>query len=262
MKLLNIEWLKVKKYRTFWILMGFFIVLLPLWNYGISDGFLKMGGKNDVNILDQAYTFDNVWSNIGFWASIFVVFISILTIIITTNEYSFRTSRQNVIDGLSKIEFFHSKWMMVLVFTFFTGLYVFILGVIFGATKGSMADFPGAIENLFYLILLALNYYGFALVLAFFFKKSGISIGMFILYSLILESMLKGIINWTTDTEIGNYLPLQASDELLPFPLLKVVKDMTQMGGEMEVLPYIIMSCVWIISYYIIGRMRILRTDW
>ncbi|MEZ5016599.1 MAG: ABC transporter permease [Flavipsychrobacter sp.] len=261
-KLLSIEWLKVKKYRTFWILIGFFIVLLPLWNLGITDGFLKFGGKNDINILDQAYTFEHVWANLGFWASIFVIFISILTIIITTNEYSFRTSRQNVIDGLSKLDFFHAKWFMVLLFTFFTGLYVFIVGVYFGATKGSISDFPGEIKQLGYLVLLALNYYSFALLIAFLFKRSGIAIGMFILYTLVLESMIKGIVNWGYDTEIGNYLPLQASDELLPFPLMKAVKDMAGMGGEFNATPYLIMSLVWILSYYIIGRLKILRSDW
>lgn len=261
-KLLSIEWLKVKKYRTFWILIGFFIVLLPVWNLGITDGFLKFGGKNDINILDQAYTFEHVWSNLGFWASIFVIFISILTIIITTNEYSFRTSRQNVIDGLSKLDFFHAKWIMVALFTLFTALYVFVVGVYFGATKGSFSDFPGDVEPLFYFVILAVNYYSFALLLALFFKRSGIAIGMFMLYTLILESMLKGIINWSLDTEIGNYLPLQASDELLPFPLMKAVKDMAGMGADFSATPYIVMSLIWIVSYYIIGRMKILRSDW
>ena len=90
--LLAIEWLKIKSFRTFWILTGFFVLLLPLWNYGISNGIMKIGG-GDINLVSQAYSFSYVWQNMGFWTSIFVVFISILTIILTTNEYQYRPSR-------------------------------------------------------------------------------------------------------------------------------------------------------------------------
>src|SRR5579864_7138019 len=109
--LLSIEWLKIKNYTTFWVILGMYMLLLPLWNYGISDGIFKIG-KN-ISIVNQAYSFQYVWANIGFWDSIFVVFVSILVIIITTNEYQFRTNRQNIISGWSKSQFFHAKWLMV-----------------------------------------------------------------------------------------------------------------------------------------------------
>ena len=103
----------MKSFRTFWIVTGFFILLLPLWNYGISNGIMKIGG-GDVNLVSQAYSFSYVWQNLGFWTSIFVVFISILTIILVTNEYQFRTSRQNIIDGWKRLDFYHAKWQVVL----------------------------------------------------------------------------------------------------------------------------------------------------
>ncbi|HYD20756.1 MAG TPA: ABC transporter permease, partial [Flavipsychrobacter sp.] len=94
--LLAIEWLKIKRYRTFWILAAFFTVLLPLWNYMIASGMMQMGGGG-VNFLNRAYSFPGVWENVGFWASIFIIFLSMLVIILTTNEYTYRTHRQNVI---------------------------------------------------------------------------------------------------------------------------------------------------------------------
>ena len=88
-ELLAIEWLKIKRYRTFWVLAGLFIVLLPLWNYEVANGFLKFGGngKNGINFLSTAYAFPQVWGNVGFWGSLFINFLSILIIIMTTNEY-------------------------------------------------------------------------------------------------------------------------------------------------------------------------------
>lgn len=263
--LLAIEWLKVKRYRTFWVLTGFFALLLPLWNYGISNGIMKFGGggKDGLNIFSQAYSFSNVWQNLGFWAGIFVIFLAILTIILTTNEYQFRTHRQNVIDGWPRIRFFHAKWLLVIALSLCTTLYVFLVGVLFGAAFGSLSYFPGRIEYLLFVFILSLNYYGFALLLSFFFKRSGITIGMFFLYSMILESLIGKFINWQADSYAGNFLPLQCSDELLPFPLIEMAKTMIMKD---TVAPssttYMLVSLGWVAVYYFVGRQKLLRSDW
>jgi hypothetical protein len=54
--LLHIEWLKIKQYRTFWILAGLFMFFLPAWNYGINNGILKIGGGG-IDILNKVYGF-------------------------------------------------------------------------------------------------------------------------------------------------------------------------------------------------------------
>lgn len=262
--LLSIEWLKVKSYRTFWILVGFFLLLLPLWNYGIANGIMKFGGggKDGINILSQAYSFSSVWQNLGFWTSIFVIFISILVIILTTNEYQFRTNRQNVIDGWTREQFYHAKWGVVLALSLLTVLYTFLVGVIFGIGYGGVESFPGSIVHLFYTWLLALNYYGFALLLAVFFKRSGITIGIFFLYCMIIEALASNLINWMTDTKWGNLLPLQASDELLPFPLMEMAKTMMGLSSGPSASLYAGVTVAWIIIYYFIGRQRLLKSDW
>lgn len=267
MNILSIEWLKIKKYRTFWVLAGLFIVLLPLWNYGISDGFLKVSSssKDDsVNIFNQAYSFSHIWENMGWWGSLFVIFTTVLTIILATNEYSFKTQRQNLIDGWTRMQVMHAKWLLVIMLTVFTTLYVFIVGTCFGAANDTMANFPGDIENLFYFFILTLNYYSFGLLIATLVKRSGIAIGLFFLYVMFLEKIVQSAGNWITGTEFFNLMPLQASDELLPMPFLKMAK--TMMGGN-ELPPitnttYVIVSVVWIIIYYLICRFRLQRSDW
>lgn len=260
-RLLAIEWMKVKRYRTFWIMISMFVLLLPLWNYSISSGVLHVFGKSGIDIINKAYTFAYVWDNLGFWTSIFVVFITILTIIITTNEYTFRTNRQNVIDGYTREQYYHAKWMMVLALTVFTTAFVFILGVIFGATNDSFSNFPGKIEKLFYVFLLSLNYYGFGLLVAILFKRSGIAIGIFFLYSMIIESLVKSLLNWRFDN-LGNFMPLQCSDELLPFPVMDFIKTLTTTEAAPPTTGYIIASVAWIIVYYIIGKLRLVKSDW
>ncbi|MBS1589172.1 MAG: ABC transporter permease [Bacteroidetes bacterium] len=260
-ELLSIEWLKIKSYKTFWVLIGFFALLLPFWNYGIANGFMKFG-SGDLNFVSQAYSFGNVWQNLGFWTSIFVVFISILIIILTTNEFQFRTNRQNVIDGWKHLDFYHAKWLLVLVLSAFTVIYVFLIGLIFGLSYSSFNDFPGNISYLFFTWVLALNYYSFSLLLALLLKKSGIAISMFFLYSMILESLLSKGINWLSHSLAGNFLPLQCSDELLPFPLLDMVKRIANLSDSVTPTWYVLASFGWIIIYYFVGRKKLLKSDW
>jgi ABC-2 type transport system permease protein len=255
--LLAIEWMKLKKYRTFWVLI---CLLLPLWNFFIKSGILKIGGGG-INVLSQVYSFTFLWENIGFWASMFVWFLSILTIIITTNEYQYRTNRQNVIDGWSRMDFYHAKWGVVVSLSVATTIYVFLAGMLIAVTNSGLDGFPGHIQYLFYVFVLCLNYYSFCLLVSIFFKRSGLAIGMFIFYCMIIETLLKFLINYFADG-YGNYLPLQCSDELLPFPVLDMVKAMAQMKETGSPMMYVIASFVWIVIYYFVGKRKLEKSDW
>lgn len=259
--LLAIEWLKIKRYRTFWILTAFFVVLLPLWNYEISNGMISMGNQA-INILSQAYSFPEVWGNLGFWASIFILFPSILVIILTTNEFSYRTHRQNVIDGWSRMQFYHAKVGLVILLSLLSTLFLFLVGILFGLLNGgSPADIFEKFEQVAYFFLLSVDYMGFALFISIMIKRSGLAIGLFLLYSLIIENILKGVMNWKLDAHLGNYLPLQSSDELLPFPLARMAQQFIA-HQTASMTPYVIVTIVWCLIYYFAGRRMLLRSDW
>ena len=263
--LLGIEWLKIRRYSTFWVLAGLFLLLLPLWNYGVANGFLRVGGgaKNGINFLSTAYSFPKVWGNLGFWASVFIMFISILIIILTTNEYGFRTNRQNVIDGWKRIQFFHAKVLLVVALSIIVTAYLFMLGAIFGYfNSGSFFGLFSEIQQVGYFFVLSLNYLGFALFLAIWIRKSGLAIGLFLLYCLIIENLLKAMINHYVDTPWGNLLPLQASDELLPLPMMQMAQTMLGGAPSISNTTYLIVSVIWCMFYYFAGRMLLLRKDW
>lgn len=259
---LAIEWLKIKKYRTFWVLIGFFLVLLPLFMYQIKNGMINVNDSG-VNIFDSAYSFPGVWGNVGFWGSIFVMFLSILVIILTTNEYNFRTNRQNVIDGWSRLKFYHAKVALVLAISAIATLYVFLLGTLFGlgSGSGSAADMFVQIEKIGYFFILTVNYLSFGLLIGIWIRRSGLAIGLFLLYTLIIEATVKGLLNWKMDTKLGDYLPLQASDELLPLPLMKMAQALVGTDAT-SYNTLLLVSIGWIALYYFIGRRLLLRSDW
>jgi len=261
--ILAIEWLKIKKYRTFWVLIIFFFALLPLWNIFIYKGFISSGPKGGINFLSQAYSFPSVWANFGFWGSIFILFPSILMIILTANEYGFRTHRQNVIDGWSRLQAFHAKCLMVLSLSIISTLYLFITGALMGiSVSGGTTFFTTDLKMVGYFFLLSLNYLGFAFFITTLIRKSGLSIGLFLLYSLILENMLKGIMNWFLPVNYGNLLPLQSSDELLPLPFMKMATGLLSDKAAIPDYTLVLFSLGWCLVYYLIGRRLILRRDW
>lgn len=262
-KLLAIEWLKIKNYRTFWILSGLFLLLLPLWNYVICRGIFQVGPNDKVNLLSRAYYFPQVWDNIGFWVRFFSGLIAIVIVILTTNEYQFRTNRQNVIDGWSRLQFFHAKWGMVLMLSIAVTLYALLMGTVFGlAVGGSFAGFQYHLSKLLYVFLLSLNYSGFALTLSLLLRRSGMTIMIFLLYLFIIEKIAQYTLNWKISSKPGDLLPMQSAAELLPFPSFDTAQAaMGLQSGPSEMV--LSLACIaWIIIYYFIGRRKLLRSDW
>jgi len=266
MKLLAIEWLKIKRYRTFWILIGFFVVLLFLWNYEAMKGNIMLGNSkknHGISIVNSDYSFPQAWSNLGYWGSLFIIFISILVIILTTNEYTYRTNRQNVIDGWKRQQFFHSKVLVVVMLSIFSSLFVVLLGAVLRLSQsGSLTGFFTGFHQMAYFFLLSLDYLGFALFIAIWIKRSGLAIGLFLLYSTIIETILKAVVNNYADKSYGNFLPLQASDELLPFPFPQMIKPMMSASPSFSMHTYALVAVGWCLVYYFVARAMLLRNDW
>jgi hypothetical protein len=258
MSLLSIEWLKIKRYRTFWVLIGLFVVLLTLWNLQLARGVLDF----DLPIAND-YTFPVAWENFGWWGSVFVLFLAILVITLTCNEYTFRTHRQNVIDGWSRLSFFHAKVALVLAISMAVTVLVFTLGAVFGIQYSGGADkLTEGLKCVPYFFLLVLNYLGAALLMAFLIRRSGLAISLFLLYALIVETFLKFTINHYSKSKLGDLLPLQSSDELLPFPLIRM--GMKMANQKIETYPdytYVIASIAWIAVYYFVARRIVLKRD-
>jgi ABC-2 type transport system permease protein len=262
--LLAIEWLKIRRYRTVWILTGIFLGFIVLINWLIDSEILALGGgKAGINILNSDYTFSSVWLNTTYWAKVFSGLIALLFVILTTNEYQYRTNRQNVIDGLTRTQFFHAKWFLVLTASVIVTLFTFLLGLVFGLANGSSISGVGNhIEKLLYLFILTLNYFGLAMTMSFFLKRTGLAILIFILYAYPLETILYLISMDPNNIDFGYYLPMESSAGLLSFPLPEIAKQMAPQPDKPSETVFLLCSFAYISLYYFLGRMKLLRGDW
>ena len=225
LQLLKVEWMKVKYYRTFWVLSLLYLVSIYGVNYVAWLIQNQRPKKNDMaNILigNPPFEFPEVWQTVSYVSS-FLLFIPGLLIIISyTNEFSYKTHRQNIIDGWSRKQFISVKMMMTLVLAIVSTIAVFITAAGFGLYENAGGFSFEKIEYIGYFFIEALSYSAVALLFALLFKRSGIAIGVFFLYAVVLENMIAGLLNRYVNN-IGRFLPLESTDNLIPFPFLRNV---------------------------------------
>lgn len=227
--LLKIEWLKIKGYRTFWVLTILFLISI----IGINFFFFYLKqvtaqNSKEVNMLMGApFSFPNVWHTASYLSSFLLFIPGLMMITSIANEYTYRTTRQNVIDGWSRLQFIQVKIAMVVILSFFSTVIVFLTALLFGTLSGDAFSFL-KIEFIVYYFIQAVSYTMAALVLSLIIKRSGLAIGVFFLYSLIIENMLGAFLNYSSgkiniSSGPGDYLPLNSTDNLIPFPFSEIL---------------------------------------
>lgn len=252
-QLLSIEWMKLKNYRAFWILLSLYIATIFGANYIIYRIQLVIYAEKQAKGIatlvlgNPPYSFPAVWQSVAHVSS-WLLFIPGLIIILTvTNEYSFKTHRQNVIDGWTRQQFITAKIMMVAVFALLSTLVVALTAVIFGfMSEDSSFSFEGFsyIGNYF---VSAMSYIMVALLMAVLFKRGGLAIGVFFSYALVLEQILVLVLNKYADY-MGRYLPLETTDMQIPFPYIqKIANKITASPPDYTAI--FIVSLVYLAAY-------------
>ncbi len=207
--LLRIEYKKLTPYPTFWIIFGLFFLFTPFVFYGAGQI------KFDAFPIDFAtiYNFPNVWNIITYIASWFNLLIGMLLVIIVCNEFSFKTFRQQVINGHSKADFIISKILLIISFSLLSTLYLFFIGAFFGYISGSEASILTNTKYLLIYFIQSLGYMSVALILAIIIRSSAMSIILFVC-SIFVESIIRLFV----PEVLASYFPMKIISNLTPFP--------------------------------------------
>ena len=149
--LLKIEWMKVKNYNAFIILSSFFALGVVTVNYVIF-----LVNKNMVSEAAGAglvgkfspYDFDKTWQTTSYASGLILILPALLIMMLITNEFAFKTHRQNIIDGWSRLEFIHVKIVAALIIAVVSTLLVFITALSFGFNESSAAISASALATI------------------------------------------------------------------------------------------------------------------
>jgi ABC-2 type transport system permease protein len=234
--LLKIDLKKMTSYRTFWVVCGLYFITLGV---GAASGmeFLKwlartfeqFGEELNINRI-PLYHFPDVWLNLIWIAGFLKVLLAIMVVISVTNEFAYRTLRQNVIDGLSRWEFLFSKILMNLLLSSASVGLLFLVGLVTGLIYSPVIDGAQILTDMEFFLGYFLEiffYMSYALMLSILIQRSGLTIIL-----LLLSQLIEAIIKTNIDDYVPwliPYFPMESIWNLVTFPFpryaLQEIKD-------------------------------------
>lgn len=224
--LIKIEWLKIKKYPAFWWMLIIVALTYPGINYMFHHVYesiinqKNMAGNVAKFLLGNPFSFPDAWHSVAYFSSFFIIVPALLIIMLVSNEYTYKTHRQNIIDGWSRNQFIHAKMIDVFIISFIVTLSFTIVAAIFGFYYSDAVRVTRWAEELQYIPLFFLQIVAqlsWAFLLAFLIKRAFIALGIFVFYSMIIENTIKTYFRFK-EWGVREYLPFEISNRLLPMP--------------------------------------------
>lgn len=239
-RLLQIEFIKLKNSRASKILIITYFVLLT--SIALIASIKFDIGEVKFHLVDQGiFNFPYIWHLNTYLAAWFKIFLLLVIVSMTANEYSNRTLKQNLIDGLSKKEFILSKFYTVVVFALISTLFVFFISLTLGLIYSDFDEISiifSDLEYLFAFFIKLVTFFSFGLFLGILIKRSAFAVGALAVWFFI-ETVVFNLLNWKfrgTDIaeNIAQFFPVFSMYNLIeqPFSRLKAVKSVASQVGE------------------------------
>ena len=230
-KLIAIEFAKLKKLNALRVILLLYFVLSPLVVYALYSFFNTFMGPvielSDGGAKWNPFGFPDVWGFVTWCSSWFNVLMGVIVIIVMSNEYNYKTLKQNVIDGMSLKQVIAGKFFVVFILSTIVTLYTMIVGLAYGLINSETADVWNGFVEIPVYYLQTLCYFSFAFFFATVVKRTALSI-IFFIVSFIVEAIIGGMLAVAKLEAIYAFFPLNAFSKLTPFPILKEMVEAAQ----------------------------------
>ncbi len=265
--LIRTEWLKMRKYNAFWWIMGVTALSYPGINYMFYMIYKDItsnptqAGQIAKMALGNPFTFPEAWHTVAFFSSIFVFIPAVVVIMLISNEYTFRTHRQNIIDGWGRGQFVTSKLLDVLIISLLITILYTAVALVTGLTNQErlIHDNWSQVRYVGLFGLQTFSQLSIAFLIGFIVRKSFLALGIFLFYYIVLENIIVG---YLTYKHIGaaNYFPLEISDQMIPKPAFFGKLDIEAYNTSLAKIPEHVLltigftTLIWLICYRINSR--------
>jgi ABC-type transport system involved in multi-copper enzyme maturation permease subunit len=262
--LLKIDLKKLTNYRTFWIVCGMYFITLTFVTASgmevlkfLADRIEDFGGEININRI-PLYHFPDVWQNLIFVSGFFKFILGVMVIISVTNEFAYRTLRQNVIDGLSRWEFIQSKILTNAVLAGTSAVLLFLIALITGMIYSPELHFSEIIDDVEFFpayFLQVFGYLSFALFLGVFINRSGLTI----IVLMLARALELFVIHKVVDVDVLNqFFPLESMEALITLPFQRYV--------FMEVLDHplittVLVAAFWTVMFNYFAYLKLKKSD-
>jgi len=239
LRLLNLELQKLLLNKTSKILifisfiLPFFVILLSSFKINVFGFFTIELGELGI------FNFPIIWHLTTFFASQFKFFFAIVVVSMIGNEYSNKTIKQNLIDGLSKKEFILSKFYTIAFFSLVSTVIIFFISLFIGLYYSSYTEFNIIIRETEFLLayfVKLLGFFSFCLFLGMLAKRSAFALA-FLFVDFIVEGIILGLITWQANFELAekiqNFFPLKSMYNLVKQPFQRIAMTKFPDKGEL-----------------------------
>lgn len=228
-KLLQIELRKIVPYKMFWVMSGIYFLSMVFFFYGLPsliDYFTMKSDSPEVKLLMKfLYNFPDIWQNLAWAASLrfFIkIFLGMIIIILVTNEYSFLTIRNNIINGLSRTDFLLSKVYVAILFSIVATILIFVTGTVLGLIYSTTVSFHVFFGKMIFLLgyfVETLTFLLFSMMMGILVRRTGFAIGVLFVYPII-----ELIVQQKVPESIQPFLPLNAMNHILRTPNTSLIQ--------------------------------------
>ncbi|WP_370391444.1 ABC transporter permease [uncultured Winogradskyella sp.] len=216
------------------------------------------------------FNFPIIWHITTFFASYFKFFFAIVVVSMIGNEYSNKTLKQNLIDGLSKKEFILSKFYTIVFFslcaTILIGLATFFIGMYYSSyTEASIV--VREIEFLLAYFVKLVGFFSLCLFFGMLVKRSAFALAflvvLYIVEWLVFWGAYKIFGNGDDAFKVKNFMPLESMYKLIDQPIQRIVMtkfpEKTEMAYDYAVHWYEIAIVVGWSALFIFLSYRLLK---
>jgi len=229
LRLLNIEFHKLKYSKSTKVLSIIYFGLFTLIALFASIRFNLLG--LDFQLADQGiFNFPYIWHFNTYVAAWLKIFLAIVIVSMMSNEYSNRTLKQNLIDGMSKKEFILSKFYTVIVFSVISTVFIFLVSLVLGLIFSDYTELSIIFSDLEFILaylVKLIGFFSFCMFLGILVKRSAFALG-FLFVWWILESIVIGVLRFKIidDAEktayITQFFPLESMANLVRQPITRL----------------------------------------
>lgn len=260
-ELIAIEYAKLRKFHALKIIFGVYMLAVPGWMYFMNFFFKLEPNLKALFTSDNPFDFPHIWSYITYSASFFNVLLAVIVVVVTTNDFQYKTMRQNLIDGMSKQKVILSKFILVFFLSSIATIYTFLVGLTIGLLESTSYDWYQNIHLIVLYFIQTLGYFSFAFLFAILVKRPAIAIVSFILYFPV-ETIIGKIIN----ADAYQLFPLKVFADLTPIPFFKsIIASVKDPNGHtpwiLDTNIQIILSLVYVLLFFLLSYFLLKKKD-
>lgn len=260
-RLWRIEWLKMSRLRSFWIISGLYLLLIPLLYQFLINSVVEVGGEEIQTSTLFSLSGGALWDFMLFTGSYGVYLFVLLLLSYTNQERGCGLWRQYISDGMPPADLVSGKALLIAALSGLATLMV-VLGwaaIILLSEAGSP---PSAVRmaadaaayGLYMAAFLSLS---FALNL--FIQRTALSFLLILLWGLVLES----IIRWLAPDIFGVLLPVHQLNTLIPNPIAAMLESGSPTSAPAPAGPLapLLKGIIWAAAGLVISYIKIQRSD-